>query len=987
MKQKGFIRVLAFVLAVITFMGNIPVYAQEAEFTENKEGISVPVSGTYINERIMSSYSNVSGGYTASRYTGFPIEINVEQSYKSGTGLLTDDNYGYKNKALRLAIDDDAVFEIEVPETALYIMKFDYLSDDNSILPVEMSMRIDGEYPFYEARRILLESTWVGKKEKSFDRYGNEIVALPDKLIRWESKYFMDASYYHADPLVLELTKGRHELEFTVAEGNFLLGNMYLEAIKDIPEYTGSQPAPGNELITIQAEDFTYRNDSSIRPIVEFDASLDPYRIEDTLMNTIDKDSFKNAGQKVTYEFEAPASGYYYLALNYRQNDKADFPVFLDVEIDGEIPNRQFKAYPFNYSAKYKTYTLTDRDGTRLSVWLEKGTHTISFTINMEVICHVLESVSRIMSEINDLSLEIIKVAGTNKDKYRDLDIARYIPDVQERLYGWADELEWLHDSVKGYSSDTKRIAAFSSAFIASSQLRSLAEEPDELPYRVGELSTSINSTNKQLADLLDVLGKNRISIDRIYLYQEDAGLPQKPGFLKRMFLSIKRFFASFFDQAYSTASINQEHIQVWVNRPRQYVEIMQKMIDEEFTPKTGIEVDLSIIFDPQKLVLANSSGDAPDIATGINYALPFDLAIRGTLKDLTEFDDFREVATRFSPGILIPTVIGDGIYSLPETMNFWVLFYRTDTFEKLGLEVPDTMQDLIDLLPELQMRGLNFFYPTAQMIAMRNFHGTTPLLFQHKAELYDPDTAMSTLNTEEAIEGLTMLTELFTIYNAPIDVPSFYQHFRNGDLPIGIGDIGTYNLLVNAAPEIANSWSIAPVPGIEDENGEILRYTAGGMDNIFIFKSNEEREKEAWEFVKWWTSAEVQTEYGRNLQVSYGSEYMWSTANLEAFAALPWDSSHKKIIMEQAKWIKEAPRMLGTYMMERELSNAFNDIVVQGETLRTRIDEAVKIIDRETIRKLEEFGYIKDGKVVRHYEVPTMEKVYEILGLEDGGK
>ena len=49
------------------------------------------------------------------------------------------------------------------------------------------------------------------------------IVALPDKLIRWESKYFMDASYYHADPLVLELTKGRHELEFTVAEGNFLL--------------------------------------------------------------------------------------------------------------------------------------------------------------------------------------------------------------------------------------------------------------------------------------------------------------------------------------------------------------------------------------------------------------------------------------------------------------------------------------------------------------------------------------------------------------------------------------------------------------------------------------------------------------------------------------------------------------------------------------------------------------------------------------------
>lgn len=74
---------------------------------------------------------------------------------------------------------------------------------------------------------------------------------------------------------------------------------------------------------------------------------------------------------------------------------------------------------------------------------------------------------------------------------------------------------------------------------------------------------------------------------------------------------------------------------------------------------------------------------------------------------------------------------IGEGIYSMPETMNFWVLFYRTDVLEKLGLEVPDTMDDVIDMLPELQMRGLNFYYPTAGMLQMRNFHGTTPIIMQ----------------------------------------------------------------------------------------------------------------------------------------------------------------------------------------------------------------------------------------------------------------
>jgi len=988
MKHKCFARLMAFTLAGVLTLGSTAVKASEINPpAKQTTGTSTTITGTYVNERIQNSYSAIRSGYTAPRYTGDPIEIRMDQAMVSGSGILTNENYGYKNQVVQMTIDDNVVLSVDVPKTAQYVLRFDYYSYDDSILPIELSMKINGAYPFYEARRVLLETTWISDDEKSFDRYGNEIVSLPNKLKQWESKYFKDASYFHADPLVLELEEGKNEISLSVSEGSLLLGNMYLEAIKDLPEYKGSQAAVGDQIITIQAEEFTYRNDSSIRSIAEFEADIDPYKVTDTLLNTIDKDSFKNAGQKVTYEFEVPESGYYYLATNYRQNDKADFPVFIDIEIDGQVPNTEFKAYPFDYTNNFKTITLKDDNKDKLSVYLEKGVHSISFTINMEVICHVLESIGRIMSEINDLSLEITKVAGTNKDRYRDLHMTRYIPDVQDRLYGWADELEALHDSVKIYSPDTNKIAAFSSAFIASSQLRSLAEEPDELPYRVDELSTSVNSTNKQLADLLDILSKNRIAFDRIYLYQEEAQLPKKANFFNKVYLSVKRFVASFFDQAYSTNSINEDHLQVWVNRPRQYVEIMQKMIDDQFTPETGIEVDLSLMFDPQKLILANASGDAPDIATGINYALPFDLAIRGALQDLTEFEDFEEVADRFSPGLHIPTTIGDGVYSLPETMNFWVLFYRTDTFEKLGLKVPNTMQDVIDLLPELQMRGLNFFYPTAQMIAMRNFHGTTPLLFQNGADLYDVNTAKTTLNTEEAIKGLTMLTELFTIYNCPVDVPSFYQHFRNGDLPIGIGDISTYNLLVNAAPEIANSWSIALVPGVENEEGEILRYTAGGMDNILMFNSNEERESDAWEFMKWWTSEEVQTEFGQTMQISYGSEYLWNTANMDAFEALPWDSQDKKVIMEQSTWIKESPRILGTYMLERELSNAFNDIVVQGETLRIRIDKAIKLIDRETERKLEEFGYLDNGVVIKEYEVPTMEKVYEILGKENGGK
>ena len=288
----------------------------------------------------------------------------------------------------------------------------------------------------------------------------------------------------------------------------------------------------------------------------------------------------------------------------------------------------------------------------------------------------------------------------------------------------------------------------------------------------------------------------------------------------------------------------------MWVNRSRQYLEIMQKMIDEDFTAQTGIQVDLALMPDQNKLILANASGDAPDIATGINYAVPFELGIRGAVKDLAELSDFVEVANRFEEGLLVPATIGDGIYALPETMNFWVLYVRTDIFDKLGLEAPDTLQDVKNLLPSLQMRGMNFYYPTAGMLAMRNFHGTTPLILQNGGSLYTQFAGDSNLTSEESVAGFRELTELFTIYNLPKDIPNFYQHFRNGSMPIGIADYSVYNLLLNAAPEIANSWEIYMVPGTVDEEGNVLRYSAGGAESTVMFTSDPDREEKAWEFM-----------------------------------------------------------------------------------------------------------------------------------------
>lgn len=975
-------RILALGLAAGMAATAIPLQLMAVQETVQESQTTGSVTEGYASERIDNGYAKISAGYALPEYTGGDIEYPIKDICTSTDAVFTDD-YGYTSAA-QIGERGSIELELNVVADGIYYMCFDYLADSDTILPVEAQFMIDGDFPFYEMRQQVLESQWSTPQQKSYDSYGNEVVGIPDKVYEWQNKYIMDSTYRYSGPLGIELTKGRHTVTVTLKEGTLLLGNFKLTAKPQVEAYTGSERAEGDGFIEIQAEDFTYLNASSIHATCEYDPNLYPYQAGNRIMNTVDSTSFSEGGQQISYQFTVEKEGNYYLAFHYSQSDKSDFPVFMNIRIDGELPNTEFENCAFAYKKDYNLYTLLDSEGNKISVPLGAGQHTISMQISMEPLRNALETIEQIMGKVNDLSLEVTKVAGTNKDKYRDFSLESYIPGIGDTLIQWADELAAVMEEARTYNPDKKKIAAFSSISIAENQLRSLAKKPDELIYRIDELATSTSSVNQHLANLIDSLNGNDFSLDSIYLYQEDAAkqLPRHKNVFVKAGLGIVRFCTSFGKQAYSSSNTNPEHLQVSVNRSRQHLEIMQQMITEEFTPQTGIEVDLSLMPDQTKLVLANASGDSPDVATGVNYSIPFELGIRGALKDLTQFDDFAEVAGRYTEGLLMPYVIDDSVYAIPETMNFQVLFYRKDILDKLGLEVPDTLEDVEAMLPDLQMRGLNFYYPTARTVGMKTFLDTTPIIFQSGGRLYDTYVEDVTITSEEVVEGFTTLTNLFTIYNLPKDVPNFYQHFRNGDYPIGISDFGTYNLISNAAPEIDGSWGVALIPGVKDENGEVMRYSSAGAESTFLFNSTPEREEQAWEFVKWWSSAQVQAEFGQRLQITYGDEYYWNTANCEAFAQLPWDSDDKEVISEQLTWTMEAPRALASYMVERELSDAYNLVVLGAKSANVReaLDDAQKNIKRETLRKLEEFGYIENGVTVKEYEVPTIEKVHEII-------
>src|SRR5690606_31852134 len=435
-----------------------------------------------------------------------------------------------------------------------------------------------------------------------------------------------------------------------------------------------------------------------------------------------------------------------------------------------------------------------------------------------------------------------------------------------------------------------------------------MAEDTRTIPGRL----QSINDLQSQLGTWINTLSGQRLLLDYILIQSPDVDWPRDHApWYKRLAYSTRDLAYSFVRDYNGVGNVyeDEEVLEVWISRGRDWVQIIKQMIDEDFTAETGIKVNVNLIpaGQMQVLLLANTAGLTPDVALGVEGETPIDFAVRNALVNLNEFPDYEEVAARFRPGALIPYKYDGGDYALPENQNFNMLFYRKDIMMELGIdddEIPQTWEEVMELIPLLQQNGMDFYYPHAPNNSALAVNEFAPFLFQHGGDLYDEEGMTSKLDSPEALQAMEMWTELFTNYKIEKQA-DFYNRFRSGEMPIGVADYGTYILLSTAAPELTGWWRMVPHPGIKQPNGEINRSTGGLGQTGIIFKDSEMKE-EAWEFLKWWTGADAQERFGSELEALLGVEARWNTANVEALQRLPWDQADLDAVLEQWEWFRE---------------------------------------------------------------------------------
>lgn len=899
--------------------------------------------------------------------------------------LISQENsFGYDNDVIKLENKQTAIFNLNVNEAGLYNIYIDYYFADASINDAEGQMKINGDYPYYEAGQILFKAGWK-PTTNSFakDRYGNEIVPSSTKQLKWY-KYeknegiLTDGSRLYTDTLKGYFNKGDNQFELKMINGNLFIGKITLakdEEVQSYAEYLKSyqEVKKIKSYQIIEPEIISIKSDAAIRIASDNNPKSTPYSTKYKKLNNLSMSSWNKGNQSVTWEFEIKEAGLYNLAFKYIQAELVDLPVSRTIKIDGKVPYEELNNYHFAYSKKWKNHKL-QADGKLLYVYLEPGTHTLTMTSNLQDYRYIIEEIRRIMDEMSDVSLQIKALTNGQTDEYRDWEISKYIPTLKDDLNRWIEEIGDLIEYGNQYAKNNDS-SEFSNLELAIKKLKKLTKNVDQIPNKMTQFTDGDSSVSTYLGNVMLKLYTTPLGLEKIYVGGSGKTLPKaNANIFEKIFESIKKFFISFFSDGYNTAKAEKGELEVWVRRSRQYIEVMQKMADEE-----GIKVKFSIMPDQNKLVLANASGDLPDVAMGIDNWIPYDLALRGITTDLRSFEGYEEVVSNLTEGAVIPYVYEEGVYGLPESQDFWVLFYRSDILSELNIEVPSTWDEVLGILPKLQRYGLNFYEPISLYTGLRPFVATLPFFYQWGGSLYSEDGMTTTLSNEENIKALKFMTDLFTIYNLDKEVTNFYNYFRYGTLPIGIANTGTYLQLLVAAPEIKGNWNIALHPGYDNGDGTVNHYACAGSQGITMFKSSKMKDK-AWDFIKWWMSTETQEKYISTLYSMYGEEYLWFSANNDAFMSLPISTEHKELILEQWEYSIEVSRIPAAYVIEQTISDAFSQVVFNGENVRVALDKAVIISNREIARKMEEFGYMKDGKKVKDYLVPTIYNIKEWL-------
>lgn len=887
-------------------------------------------------------------------------------------------------------IDSYEIFEypVDIPESGSYHLAFTYELPGSDIAELKVDVLINNQSPYPEAANIALPVAWeFTSGEPKIDRYGNQTYPISQRLDGLYTHHLGFDMFQLHEPLYFPFEAGMQTITIMNQEMPFHLKTIALvppsayRLTADSPDLGGSYE--GSPLLIMEGETPSKKSHAHIRGERTKNIHYQPYDSKETLINVLSGSTWQTPGEWVSYTFDVPESAYYRIGLRYLQTMKQDMPVFRSIKVNGEYPDESWLSYPVPYTSNRVSTHWLQQDDREFSIFLEAGANEISFMTTAEPFFEPYHRLLGVIQRMNLLALDIKTITGNKVDIYRDWMIEEFIPDITVQIEQLVSDLDQVYEELVSISGG-QEVSQWTNLKITRDRIHAYTVDRrndrglDRLVNNLDIFAQGDGSMAEQLALALQEMLDQPLDIDQVYLAGDDLdGLPTSPNIVQGLGMNFDKLISSFTYEN-PNLEIKEDELNIWVQRPVTFIDVLREMLEQDFAD-SDLKINLSAMPDENRLLMSIIAGEAPDVALGVTTGRPYDFALRGAAYDLRNFSDFPEISQHFTAEMFLPFAFEDGLYALPETATFFVLFYREDIMRHLGLDIPRTWDELIDILPSLDRQGLNVQTMIASTDAFKHFGTTVPLIQQFGGEVYREDGLGVAFDHPRTIQAFEFLTDLYIRYNLPHRIANFYISFKSGLTPIGVADLGSYVLLKHAAPEINGQWGIAPNFGLINEEGEFISTQPDITSGSIILEQSEKKEA-AWEFLKWWMSPDVQLRYGQELQMRFGKEYVWATANLDALERVSYiDHKDREIIVEQVRTAREIPRHPAYFQVERELSNAWNTIVFDGTPVREALDRSALASNRIIEAKLQEFNYLDaDGNVIEPLKMVTKEDIEE---------
>lgn len=840
-------------------------------------------------------------------------------------------------------------WEVLSPQDGRYYLKFTYVNTSGNREQAEFGLLVNGETQYIELSSFVLECEYYDLSKPELDIYGNEIRPEHAVSTKPATNYAYDYTYSYSEPLSVNLNKGVNTLTLTALGGTAEVESIILQPAGNVRSYSEQLElyksegiSEGAETLVLEAEDYELKSSTTLFPVADrTSAATSPSKAGKIRLNTVGGSRWSSAGQYFVWEVDIKKSGLYRISLRFRQNTAPGQSSARVLYINNNIPFKEAAELSFGYDSSWQAATLGGE--TDFLFYFTEGRNQIKLQNTYGKMDRVLRVLLDCIDGFNLIYREFLTVLGSSPDLFRDYRLDVLYPEQIAALKTYAERLEVCADYIEEYCGRGNSGAALIRSFIR--QLNNMYSNPDEIPKEFSYFKTNIGSLSTWISDA----GEQPLEIDSFTFGNDKEKLPKAgTGFFKQLLFSVKEYLASYvtdYELIGSKTAGEKKTLTVWVSAGREQAQIVRDLAAKSFTPQSGISVSVKNV--TNSLLPATVAGIGPDLVVQSSPDV-FNFAMRGAAYPLSEFDDAEEVAARFDEASLITMRYLGNLYGLPETVSFNMMFYRTDIFEELGIKVPQTWDELIEISTVLANNNMQIGVPSDSNTYLM-------MLKQAGGEIYAEGGKYSLLDTVKAISVFTKFTNLFVNYGFPISF-DFLNRFRSGEMPIGIANYGMFNNIQVAAPEINGLWSMAPVPGMEREDGTVDRTSLAAVGAAMIL-ADTKYPAEAWEFLKWWTGAEAQISFADEIESILGKSSRYNSANKEAFENSNWTSDQKDVIIEQKRQLSAVEPVPGGYYLSRNLDNAFRNVVYHGMSPTDAMYEYTYEINSELTKKRLEFG------------------------------